>query len=281
MIKKKNYWLILTLLPFALLVIAFEVLPVLMIVLQSFKTEAGAFTLENYRTVLSAPFYLQGMRNSLAIALESTVIGLAVSVIAVGNIRRLSARGTERVIMLSNLTSNFAGVPLAFAFMILLGNNGVFTLLLSQWGLPVFQGFNLYSATGLALVYVYFQIPLGILLMYPAFDAVRAEWKEAAGTLGASTVDFWRHIGIPALMPGMAATFSILFANAMGAYATAYALTSANFNLITIRIGALISGDVFLNPSLAGALAVVLGALLIGCSMLSETLMKRGKAGET
>ena len=91
----------------------------------------------------------------------------------------------------------------------------------------IIEDFNLYSKTGLIILYTYFQIPLGVLLLYPAFDALRDDWRESASLLGASTWDFWRHIGIPVLTPALLGTFVILLANALGAYATVYALTTA------------------------------------------------------
>lgn len=93
-------------------------------------------------------------------------------------------RVRDRLLMLSNMTSNFAGVPLAFAYIILLGNNGVFTLLFKQWGWSVFADFDLYSWSGLILVYVYFQVPLALLLLYPSFYGIREQWREAASLLG-------------------------------------------------------------------------------------------------
>ncbi len=100
------------------------------------------------------------------------------------------------------MTSNFAGVPLAFAFIILLGFNGSITIMLKQAG--IIQDFNLYSKTGLIILYTYFQIPLGVLLLYPAFDALREDWRESAALLGANGWQFWRHIGLPVLTPALA-----------------------------------------------------------------------------
>ncbi|GAU79568.1 ABC transporter permease subunit [Fusibacter sp. 3D3] len=278
--KLKSKYLILMMLPFFILVIAFELLPALFIVINAFLDQASKLTLDNFKVALTDPFYLQGMKNSLLISISSSFVGIVISIISVQAIQSLTAKNAERVIMLSNMTANFAGVPLAFAFMILLGNNGVFTILMDRLGLGVFDTFNLYSGAGLTLVYVYFQVPLGILLMYPAFDGIKPQWKEAASNLGASTLAFWRHIGIPVLMPSIVATFSIMFANAMGAYATAYALTTSNYNLMSVRIGALISGDMFLNPNLASAVAMVLGALMFICNYTSERMTKRRGVNE-
>ncbi|MNN34157.1 Sulfate transport system permease protein CysW [compost metagenome] len=171
------------------------------------------------------------------------------------------------------MTSNFSGVPLAFAFIILLGFNGSFTIMLKQAG--IIEDFNLYSKTGLIILYTYFQIPLGVLLLYPAFDALREDWRESAALLGANGWQFWRHIGLPVLTPALLGTFVILLANALGAYATVYALTTGNFNVLPIRIAAMVSGDISLDPNLASALAVVLVALMTLVTIVHQLLLKR------
>ena len=261
---------------FLLLVVGFEILPMLSVIADSFKKTKGAgFTLEQYRAVFGSSYYLQAITNSLYISVLSALAGILTAVLGAYSLRSLSPRARDRLLMLSNMTSNFAGVPLAFAFIIILGNNGLFTLLFEKLGWDLSQHFNLYSTTGLVMVYIYFQIPLGILLMYPAFDAVREEWKEAALILGAPTVKFWRYVGFPVLLPGIVGTFNILFANAMGAYATAVALTNGSNNLLPIRIGALISGDITLNPQLASALSVILGIILVILNGVNRKLLAR------
>ncbi len=119
------------------------------------------------------------------------------------------------VLNISNLTNNFSGVPLAFAFMIMLGNSGVFIMLAKKFGVEILMNFNLYSWMGLLLMYVYFQIPLGVMLLFPTLQGIKEELKQAAFLLGASSFEFWRYIGLPIILPGIVGVFSILFANAM------------------------------------------------------------------
>ena len=129
------------------------------------------------------------------------------------------------------------------------------------------------------LVYCYFQVQLGLLILYPALDAVTAEIAEAARLMGAGAVAFWTRIGLPILMPALVGTFVFLFANAMGTYATAYALVGGNANLVTIRIGELMAGDVFSDPHLADALATLLIIVLAGPILLEQLLFKRYRNG--
>lgn len=168
------------------------------------------------------------------ISFYSSIFGIIIATLGSYSLRRVDSPLRNFVTAFANMTSNFAGVPLAFAFIILLGFNGSITIMLKQAG--IIQDFNLYSKTGLIILYTYFQIPLGVLLLYPAFDALREDWRESASLLGANGWQFWRHIGLPVLTPALLGTFVILLANALGAYATVYALTTGNFNVLPIRI---------------------------------------------
>lgn len=268
--------IIAALLPLALAVLFFELLPVMSMIKSSFMTDDGKhYTLAQYGTALHNRFYLKAITNSLWISLYSSVIGIILSLVLAYAISRSSEGTRDAVLTVSNMISNFAGLPLAFAFIILLGNNGVVTLLLKSWGWSLFGGFDLYSWTGLTLVYVYFQLPLGAMLLYPSFYGIREQWQEAASILGAGHLAFWRRIALPVLLPGMTGTFTILFANAMGAYATAYALVGGNYNLLSIRIGSLVAGNVVTRPQLGCALAVLLGIMMVLAMWINETLMRR------
>jgi putative spermidine/putrescine transport system permease protein len=162
----------------------------------------------------------------------------------------------------SGVASNFAGVPLAFAFISTLGRLGMLTVVLKTLGLDLYSGgFSLYTFWGLVFTYVYFQLPLALLILAPALDGLKKQWREASENLGASSWQYWRHIAFPILTPALLSMFILLFGNAFGAYATAYALTGGQLNLVTIVIGSQIQGDVFNNQGLGNALA--LGMIVI------------------
>ncbi len=260
--------------PFALLFALFQLAPVLWVVINSFIYD-GELTLDNYRAIWDSAFTLQSFYNSLWLSLISSLIGLIIALLLVNSLRRVDCRLRRMVISFINMSSNFSGVPLAFAFIIILGVNGSITLLLRSIGLV--EEFDLYSKWGLLAIYTYFQIPLAVLLLYPAFDALKDEWQEAAQLLGASMLQYVRKVALPVLTPAIIGTFVILIANAMGAYASVYALTSGNYNVITIRIAALVSGDIFLEPNLAAAISVLLMLIMAVIVMINYTLLNRSR----
>jgi putative spermidine/putrescine transport system permease protein len=167
-------------------------------------------------------------------------------------------------------------VPLAFAFISTLGRTGFVTAFLRNvLGLDVYDaGFNLYSFLGLSLTYMYFQFPLMLLIMVPAIEGLKREWREAAENLGASAWQYWLRVGLPILMPSLLGTILLLFGNAFGAYATAYALTGGQLPIITIQIGAQMRGDVLRNPNLGYAMAlgmvVIMAVTIIGYTWLQR-----------
>jgi putative spermidine/putrescine transport system permease protein len=168
-------------------------------------------------------------------------------------------------------------VPLAFAFVAILGRTGLFTALMKGvFHLNLYDvGFNLYSFLGLCLVYIYFQFPLMILIMAPALDGLKSEWREAAENLGASPRQYWLRVAMPILLPSVLGSMILLFGNAFGAWATAYALVGeGQLQVITVEIGAQIRGDVLYNPGLGFAMAVgmvfVMAISLVGYSSLQH-----------
>ena len=263
-----SLWLV----PFAVFFVLFQLAPLLWVAAHSLQV-GPHWSFGNYRDALGSPFYRQAIVHSLEIAGWSSVVGIVVAVFGSYSLSQVKTRLRDGVMAFASMTSNFAGVPLAFAFIILLGFNGCLTLLLQQWGFM--RSFNLYSEDGLIILYSYFQIPLGVLLLYPAFDALREDWRESAALLGAEAWQFWRHIGLPVLMPALLGTFMILLANALGAYATMYALTSGNYNILTIRIASLVTDGTSLDPHMASVLAMLLVGLMTVVTFAHQWLLKR------
>jgi putative spermidine/putrescine transport system permease protein len=260
-------------LPFFAFVAAFLLLPIVYLVVGSLTNAAGELTLDNYAH-LSTPTIARAYANSIEISAVTAIAGgilgllLAYAVILGGLPRRLRSA----VMTFSGVASNFAGVPLAIAFIFTIGQLGVITVLLKDTlGIDIWDrkgvGFNLYSRIGLELVYLYFQFPLMVLIMAPAIDGLKKEWREAAENMGASSYQYWRRVALPVLMPSILGCIILLFGNAFGAQATAYQLTSGQIPLVTLLIGIQMSGDVLHDPNLAYALAmgmVIIMAISIG-----------------
>jgi putative spermidine/putrescine transport system permease protein len=247
--------------PFFVFAIAFLLLPVGVLLSGSFfDSVTGQPTLENYAK-LAEPSIIQAYELSIEISLVTAIAGaifgflLAYAVIIGGLPRFLRTL----VMTFSGVASNFAGVPLALAFIFTLGFQGMFTLFLKNiLGIDLYAtqtGFSLYTKLGIELAYLYFQFPLMVLIMAPALDGLKREWREAAENMGATSTEYWRRVALPILTPTILGTVILLFGNAFGAQATAYNLAPL-VPIVTNVISNQISGDVFHNPGLGYALAM-------------------------
>jgi len=254
----------------------FMVAPTVTLAIQSVTGEHG-FTLE-YLRALGDYRYASAFRNSIVLSGASALVGVVAGGLIAHTVLKPGApRGLQSAITsFSAVAANFAGVPLAFAFVATLGSLGLLTQALKGIGLDVYSaGFSLYSINGLTIVYSYFQIPLMVIIITPALQGLRVEWREASENLGATGSQFWRHVGLPMLAPSLLSSFILLFGSAFSAYATAYALTSGNISLLTTEIANVLSGDVMSSPQTGAALAVGMIVVMVFVLGLSALLARR------
>lgn len=281
MTKLKSRTYLLALLPFVFIVLVFELVPLATVVLRSFfPTGEIGFTLEHFASIFTKKLYRDAVINSVLLALASALIGIVAAFFGAKAAYHSSGRARSFFMSILNMTSNFAGIPLAFSYIILLGSTGVLVLLGKSWGIQALAGYNVYSFSGLLLTYIYFQIPLATILLIPAFDALHKEWRESVSLLGGGSYTYWVRVGIPVLLPSLLGTLSILFSNAIAAYATAYALLGGNYSLLPIRISEQFAGDVVQHKEFGSALAVVLMLLMVLATTLNNHLLKKSSAKE-
>ncbi len=269
-------WAWLGVVPFLLFSSAFMFLPIVFLVVGSFQDAQGQLTVKNYAD-LSTDTIVTAYANSLEISIVTAIGGglfgflLAYSVILGGLPRFLRTA----LMTFSGVASNFAGVPLALAFIFTLGQAALLTAFLKSAGVDIYgAGFSLYTKIGLELVYMYFQFPLMVLIIAPALDGLKREWREASENVGASSGQYWRYVALPILAPSLLGTVILLFGNAFGAQATAFQLTGGTIGLVTIIIGAQIRGDVLHNPGLGYAMAMGM-VVIMGISIALYSLLQR------
>jgi putative spermidine/putrescine transport system permease protein len=235
--------------------------PAVMIVIGAFTVE-GELGLGNMTESLQGGYLVAligSVQLSAVVAVAGAVLGTFLAQAVVTSRSRLLREG---VLTASGVLANFGGVPLAFLWIATLGNAGVVTTTLGLGDL----GWSLYNFWGLALVYLYFSVPLMVLVMAPALDGLRPQWREAAQNSGASTWQFWRYVGIPVLAPSLLGGVVLLFGGSFAAYATAAAMVGATVPLVTLQIGDALSGNVLIgheNVALALSLDMILVAGLV------------------
>ena len=266
------------LVPFFLFSFAFMVLPTIYLIVGSLLKD-DQLSLQNYAdlgTGIIPGAFLTSIEISLVTAIAGGILGflLAYAIILGG----LPAFLRTAVMTFSGVASNFAGVPLALAFVFTLGQLGIVTVLLRGLGLDLYSGdFKLTSKFGLEIVYLYFQIPLMVLIIAPAIDGLKKEWREAAENMGASPSEYWRRVALPILTPSILGTMVLLFGNAFGAQATAYQLTGGTLNIVTLVISSQIRGDVLHNPGLGYAAAMGMVAIMAVSIGIYTVLQRRAE----
>lgn len=250
--------------PFFVFALMFLILPTGFLVIGAFQDAHGHFTLANFLSLFQPSVleaYWISFKVSAASAAGGALLGTLLAWAAV--LGRLPGWIRPTLMTFSGVASNFAGVPLAFAFIATLGRVGLVTVLLKKYlGFNLYAtGFSILSFSGLALTYLYFQIPLMVLIVTPALDGLKREWREACDCLGGEPWHYWRYVALPVLWPSILGAALLLFANSFGAVATAYALTGSSLNIVTILLFAQIRGDVLHDQNLGYALA--LGMILV------------------
>ena len=280
LMKKKTYIYLLALVPFLIVAMLYEIVPLITVIVKSFQPDGGTgFTLENYQSVFSKLLYQKAIINSIKISLTSAVAGIIIAFLGARAAHQHQGKLNHVFMTVLNMVSNFAGIPLAFAYMILLGNAGLVVNIGKELGINALSTYNLYTMNGMSLIYIYFQIPLSTLLLIPAFDGVQKQWKEACTLLGGTPGIFWRKVSIPVLMPSILGTFSVLFANALAAYATIYALMMDNIALLPVQIAGCFTGEVKIRAGLGGALSVVMMAIMVIMILITNGLSRRFQKG--
>jgi putative spermidine/putrescine transport system permease protein len=268
------------LLPFTVYIALGLFVPLIAVVVGAFQGENGGWTFSNVDIAVHGT-YLHGFEQSLELSLIASVIpgifGLLIAYAIFTAKRGKVLR--QMVITASGVFANFGGVPLAFLFIASLGSTALVTGWLSDLGLNIYSdGFSLYTLSGVAVVYMYFQIPLMVLVILPALEGLRPAWREAAENLGARSWQYWRFVGGPVLMPPFVACVMLLFGSALSAYATAEALTSGVIPLTSIQIGTFLNGNVIAGQANVG-MALGLGmVIIIGVVMALYVLLQRRTA---
>lgn len=255
-------------------------IPVLIVVNLAFRSETGQLTLANLR-LISHGTYLLGFENSLILALISSVVpGILGLALAYAIETSHSSLLRRLVATASGVLANFGGINLTFMFIATIGFTGILTGWLSVVHLnPWNFGFNLYSFYGVAFVYLYFQVPLMVLVITPALGGLRASWREAAENLGASSWRYWRYVGIPVLLPSVLGAMLLLFGSAFAAYATAETLTAGTVTLAPIQIGAFLTGNQISGQQHVGY-AIGLGMLMVLAITMTLYGLLRRKASK-
>ena len=267
MARAGNY---LALVPFHGYVGLFLILPTLIVAVGAFTTAGGSLTLDNVSSVFTSSVFVDAFVKSIQLAVITAIAGAIFGGLLAWAVARGNPNGLLRqfVIAASGVLAQFGGVMLAFAFLATFGFSGLVTVFIkNQLGVVLDMSW-LYTLTGLAVVYTYFQIPLMLIVFLPSLDGMRQEWYDASASLGGGSWAFWRYVGGPILAPSFLGAVLLLFTNAFSAYATAAALISQGCPIITLEIGCQMQSEIVLGQENVGK-ALAMGMIVIVSAVMA------------
>lgn len=265
----------LLLVPLGLLLFLFLVWPLALVLWESLWVD-GKLSLTNYSLVLFRKLYRESLGTSLILSFSTALLGTVLGVPLSYVIHKTRGGMQSFFLALTAVPLTFSGLIVGFAFIVLLGTSGFFTLLMQK-----FFGINpldfsefLFTWRGLVVAYLYFLIPRMILTMVAAWS--NADWSlvEAATSLGASPGVVLVKVLLPMLGPSILAGSSLLFAVSMGAFGTAFALTGVGVKILPLVIFTHVS-EVSVDISRADALAIVLTVVTTAVILLYERTFAR------
>lgn len=253
--------------PFLGYVGVFLLLPTGIVIWNALQSPTGAFSLSGVTSLAGSAdrgyfvnsFELCGITAAVGAVLGAVLAYAVASGSPDGLVRRLYLSG-------SGVLAQFGGVTLAFAFLAAIG---------PTTGYLLHAGWYYNFPWGIALIYIYFQIPLMVLVFLPAIDGLKVQWREAAENLGGSTWHYWRYVAGPLLAPAFLGATLLLFANALSAYATIVAWENQVSYVVPQQIAAAMISEVGLaNPHEADALAlgmvVMVAVVMTGYALLTR-----------
>jgi putative spermidine/putrescine transport system permease protein len=281
--KVRKSWAWLGLLPFFSFIFLFLLVPAISVFSEALKDKDGSFGFSSMKEAFQGQ-NLEAFKFSVKFSAGAAAVG-----VVVGTLLAYAAATAKRprwvrslVTSFSGVAANLGGLPLAFAFLSLLGRQGLLTKILKAMGWDLYSGdFNLGEIPGLITVYSYFNIPLMVLITLPAIDGLKPSWREASSNLGGTSFTYWRRVGLPVLTPSLLGGFLLLFANSFSAYATAAILTD-NSKIVSLRLGFFLGGDISVGQDAVGyslaAWMIVIMAVAMG---LYWMLRKRAERWQT
>lgn len=261
-----------------LLAIGFACLlfPLVMLVWVALQTNDG-IGITNFVDVITNPVDRAAILNSLQFATWQTVLCLVFGTPIALAILKFSQGSRGFLMSMINVASNFGGPGLAFAFLLLIGSNGVLTLIWARMFEPT-DFPTLGSMAGLNLLMIYVHLPMYLMLSLPSYALIRDEWREAARMSGAGPVRYWMKIGIPTLAPFVLGNGLQVFMWSMGAYGIPYVVTQSpsSVDLVSVQIGLGLQGGIF-GMERPATLAVLLMVQAIALIWIYRTVQRRGE----
>ena len=244
-------------LPYLVWMVIFILVPILMMAFFAFTTENGALTLEHISDVGQ---YANIFVRSIWLALIATAICLVLAYPIAFILSRMEKHKQGTMLMLVMLPRWMNFLLRTYAWMTLLGNNGIINYLLGLIGLGPYKLINTSAAVVLGMVYNY--LPFMILPLYSVMEKIDKSVIEAATDLGCNSAKVLFKVILPLSLPGITSGITMVFVPAISTFIISRMLGGGSNLLIGDLIEMQFLGNAY-DPHLGAAIALVLMVIIL------------------
>lgn len=243
--------------PYLVWMAVFIIVPLIMVAYFAVTTTDGAFTLDNLAAVSQ---YTNIFIRSIWLAAISTVICLLIAYPLCLILSRLDTSYQSTVLMIVMLPMWMNFLLRTYAWMTLLGNNGLINMFFGLFHLGPFKMLNTQGAVVLGMVYNY--LPFMILPLYNVIVKIDKSVIEAAQDLGCSGSKVLWKVTVPLSMPGIMSGITMVFVPAISTFIISRMLGGGSNLLIGDLIEMQFLGNSY-NPNLGAAISLVLMVIIL------------------
>jgi putative spermidine/putrescine transport system permease protein len=254
---------LLLLVPAVLVLLALFVYPLLGVADRSIYKPRVGYTLDYYAQIWRVPVYLTVIWRTFEISALVTLLCLALGYPLAYLLATLRPRVAQLLMIVVILPFFTSIIVRTYAWMVLLGRNGVVNQYLTWLGFTDAPLPLLYNKGGVLIGMTYVLLPYMVLTVYSVMRGIDPAFIRAAHSLGASRWQAFRKVFLPLSVPGIAGGTLLVFILSLGFFITPALMGGPS----DVMIAMLIEREVefTLNWSFASALAVILLVLtLIG-----------------
>ena len=243
--------------PYIVWMIVFIIVPLAMVAYFALTNANGAFTLENIKNVWQ---YTDIFVKSICLAAIATVICLLIAYPAAYIFSRMDANIQSTMLMIVILPMWMNFLLRTYAWMTILGNNGLINSFLGLFGLEPLKMLNTKGAVVLGMVYNY--LPYMILPLYTVMVKIDKSVLEAAQDLGCNSMKTLFKVVLPLSVPGITSGITMVFVPAISTFIISRMLGGGSQLLIGDLIEMQFLGNSY-DPNLGSAISLVLMVIVL------------------
>lgn len=246
--------------------------PILYIFKASFiNPDTGALSLKSYIAFFHYPYYLRCLRNTLHVSALSTVLALVIGIPFAFFLSRYQIPGKNLIRTLGTLPLILPTFIGAEAWLMLLGRNGLFAKIFHGIGIELP---SIYGWRGIVLVFTLQFFPFVFLMVSAALNAIDRSLEDAATNLGAGKLRVFFTVTLPVVTPAILSGALVVFYLCVENFGVPI-LIGENFKVLSTQAYNEFISELGGNPSMAGALSMILLAITLGLTIFQKYWVER------